>query len=110
MLKKGLLWLLAVGLFAGCGTTQNEEVIEAVGRWVSDQSPSYYFELYEDGSCTMFNSDDEWVSAGSYQTDESRISFDMDTGSFTWSKTEDGMRFDSADGTYTYRLDTVDNS
>lgn len=110
MFKRVCLVLLAVCLCVGCDTTQSEDAIEAVGRWVCDQSSAYYFELYEDGSCTMFDSGDEWVSAGTYQTDTEQISFEMDTGSFTWTKGENGLEFRSAEKTYTFHLEKDDNS
>ncbi len=101
-----MLPLLALFVLTGC--TVNSEPIDAVGCWVSDRSSSYYFELYDDGSCIMFDDDDNWVSEGTYRTDTDQIMFDMDTGSFTWSKGKDGMVFETTNGEVTYYLQETD--
>jgi len=101
--------MLALFVLAGCSVDEGEP-IAAVGRWVSDQSSFYYFELYDDGNCIMFDCNDNWVSEGTYRADASHIEFDMDTGSFTWSKEEDGMVFETADGKVTYYLQETDEN
>ncbi|MBR5134105.1 MAG: hypothetical protein IKV35_00735 [Clostridia bacterium] len=77
-----LCWMLfAVGCASAAETAPP---IDAVGRWQARETDSYYFELDADGSCIMFSSDDEWVSAGTYEAYADHIAFSMDTGSFTW--------------------------
>ncbi len=103
-----ILPILVLLALAGC--TVDSEPIDAVGCWVSDQSSSYYFELYDDGSCIMFDDDDNWVSAGTYRADTDQILFDMDTGSFYWSKNKNGMVFETTNGTITYHLQNTNDS
>ena len=81
-------------LFCGCSQATDMTV---VGRWESDDNPAYYFELREDGTCYMFNADDEWISEGSYTANKRQVTFAMDTGSFVWVRDGDAMRFEAGD-------------
>ncbi len=92
-----LALLLLVPLCCLCGCeAEEEQPIDAVGKWVCDTSGAFYFELYEDNTCIMFNRNDEWVSEGTYEVDTDQIEFSMDTGDFNWSRREEGMVFESS--------------
>ncbi len=93
-----IILLLAV-LFCGC--SQDTAV---VGQWVSDDNPAYYFELYEDQTCVMFDAEDEWVSSGTYRVDDQQVYFQMDTGSFTWVRVGAAMKFEAGQSVTEYHL------
>ena len=98
--------LCVIGLLGGCAKEETPLPIEAVGKWTCAELSEYYFELDEDGSCIMFSKDGEWLSAGTYTVQTDQLAFDMDTGSFTWVRSEeDGVLLYEIGGkTYHYRL------
>ena len=93
-------WALAL-LLCGCDAPGS-----VVGQWVSAENDAYYFELYEDHTCVMFNAKDEWVSSGTYTVDNRLVNFSMDTGKFTWVNDGECMRFEAGDTVTEYRLAT----
>ncbi len=103
-MKRG--WCAVVAallLFVGCGKEENT----AVGCWATSAEDDYYFQLYEDGTCVMFDADDEWVSEGTYKQVGTTLCFETDTGSFVWSEDpeEKGtMLFEAGDKIFRYRL------
>jgi len=95
------LWVLLLAmllLLCGCRSAA------VAGKWVSDENDAYYFELYEDHTCVMFDENDEWVSSGTYKVDNRLVSFSMDTGKFTWIQDGDCMRFEAGDTVTEYHL------
>ncbi|MBQ3094151.1 MAG: hypothetical protein IJC52_03170 [Clostridia bacterium] len=91
--------LLSLLLLCACTDTS-----WAVGCWKTDDPSGYYFELYDDGRCVMFDAADAWVSEGTYTVRGRRLHFKTDTGRFTWQKTEHGMAFDNGSTTLQYYL------
>lgn len=97
--------LLSVMLFltmlVGCSKTP-----DVVGCWVTDDPDDYYFQLYDDNTCMMFNAAHEWVSSGTYEAYEDRISFETDTGDFVWARNDktDTMRFEANGTRFEYYL------
>lgn len=91
------VFVAAMLLCVGCAA-----VSDVSGRWVSEDNPAYYFELYEDGSVYMFDTADEWVSAGTYTFDRAHIEFTTDTGDFVWVREGDVMVFDNGNTVFVY--------
>lgn len=85
-----------------CGGCARETSV--VGCWVNDDPSTYYFQLYDDGTCLMFDSNDQWVASGTYTADDDGIYFETDTGSFDWSKRDEGMVFEAGGHTIVYHL------
>lgn len=97
--------LLAVLLVLCCGCGTEEESV--VGCWVTESETDYYFQLYEDGTCMMFDANDEWVSSGTYTKHANAIVFETDTGTFTWAtdpEEEGTMLFEAGETVFRYRL------
>lgn len=94
--------VLVVLMLLVCAACRSSTV---VGVWVSDEPVGYYFELYEDGSCMMFDANDEWVSSGTYTEHEEYMSFDTDTGKFTWvwDEESESMVFEAGKDTIRFR-------
>ena len=84
---------LLLGALLLCGGCADEADVS--GCWVSDDNPAYYFVLREDGSCFMFDDNDEWVSEGTYVADRAHIEFITDTGMFVWVREGETMVFDN---------------
>ena len=97
---KRLLGMLcaALLLFVGGCAPKNE----TAGCWVADETADFYFELDKDGSCNMFNKDDELVSWGTYTVTDTGLSFELDTGAFTWVRQKDQTMLFEANGTVLY--------
>ncbi len=95
------LVLLLVTILVGCSRTP-----DVVGCWVTDDPNDYYFQLYDDNTCVMFNADDEWVSSGTYEAYEDRICFETDTGDFVWARNDktETMHFEANGTQFEYYL------
>lgn len=101
MRRVSVLLLSLLVLFCACG---EEETV--VGCWVTESETDYYFQLYDDGTCMMFDAADEWVSSGTYTTVGKAITFETDTGSFVWAPDpeEDGvMLFEAGETVFRYK-------
>lgn len=100
-----ILWLVAaLVVLVGCARQEEPAV---VGCWVTQAAEDYYFQLYDDGTCMMFNAADEWVSSGTYTVSDKVITFETDTGSFVWVEDPDEegtMLFEAGDTVFRYRL------
>ncbi len=77
-----------------------------VGVWMPIEPSEYYFELYDDGACVMFDGNDEWISSGTYTAYETYIDFKTDTGRFTWvwDDESESMLFEAGNGAFHYRI------
>ena len=86
-----LVCVLAFVMCAGC------RAVTVDGVWTCADPSAYYFELHQDGTCVMFDSEHEWVSSGTFTEHKNGIAFETDTGSFTWvwDEEHEAMRFDS---------------
>ncbi len=98
-----LLCVLIMAAMCVCTTACTEETV--AGVWSALEPLDYYFELSEDGSCMMFDENDEWVSSGTYTGSEDHIAFHTDTGDFVWVWDEDSesMVFEAGEGTFHFR-------
>ena len=98
-----LLSLLTIVVLCVCATSCRNQTI--AGVWGTNSSLGYYFELYEDGTCVMFDEHDEWVSAGNYTAFEDHVEFRTDTGDFTWVWDEEfeAMVFEAGNTTYYFQ-------
>ena len=98
-----LLCLVIAAALCVCTTACKEETV--AGIWIPLEPSDYYFELAQDGTCTMFEND-EWVSSGNYTVFEGGVEFRTDTGNFTWvwDERSDVMLFEAGDTTYHFRL------
>ncbi len=100
------VWMMATVLlllFVGCGKEENT----AVGCWVTPGEEDYYFQLYDDNTCMMFDQNDEWVSSGTYKQVGNTLVFETDTGDFVWvgdPEEEGTMLFEAGDKVFRYRL------
>ncbi|MBE6764150.1 MAG: hypothetical protein E7553_07390 [Ruminococcaceae bacterium] len=101
-MRRLLCALICVLICVLCTACDNDT---AVGVWTALEPSDFYFELMEDGSCMMFDQNDEWVSSGSYIAFENRIEFDTDTGNFVWVWDEEteSMMFEAGNGTFHFR-------
>ena len=99
-----LLCILLVAAACLCVTACTDNSV--VGVWATNSSLGYYFELYDDGTCIMFDENDEWVSSGTYTAFDDHVEFCTDTGDFTWvwDKENHWMVFEAGDTTYYFRL------
>lgn len=99
-----VLCVLLCALFCLLCTACEDETV--AGIWTALEPSNYYFELFEDGTCMMFDENDEWVSSGTYTDYETYIAFETDTGKFTWvwDEESESMLFEAGGGVFHYRM------
>ena len=98
-----MLCVLITVLLCACATACKDETV--AGVWSALEPLDYYFELSEDGTCVMFDENDEWLSSGTYTASEEHIEFRTDTGNFVWVWDEDSesMLFEAGEDTFHFR-------
>ncbi len=104
-LMRRLLCIWLVVAVCVCATACADNTV--AGVWSPLEPLGYYFELHEDGSCVMFNENDEWVSSGTYTAFEDHLTFTTDTGDFTWvwDDNSESMVFEAGEDTFHFRIE-----